>query len=367
METFLQKLSFMVFILEIVEICYCNPVQWTKWNDDPNYFTQTIRMPDAVSPEADALICHVVKLAPREAYILKYEPHATKQVAHHMMVYGCLEVGSEEPYWECGEMDEKSDHSVCKVGSRNIVWAWAMDASSRELPEGVGYRVGGTTDIKYLVLQLHYKDKFEPGQTDRSGVTLHMTYTPQPKQAGYYVLGNTGYIPPMTEEFYMESACTFASKDPIYPIGYRTHSHNLGVVTSGYRIRNGVWTEIGRMSPQLPETFYNVTTPGISIEINDVLAARCTMSSQRKTVTMIGTTNRDEMCNFYILFYTWKKENLKNDYCFRDAQQFHWSNYLNNIPITASSIQGLPFFERDDPFAEPSQSSSSERDVDTFM
>ncbi|KAL3865811.1 hypothetical protein ACJMK2_043161 [Sinanodonta woodiana] len=339
METLFQKLYFAVCILEIVDICYSNPVQGTQWDDDPNYFTHTIRMPDAVSPEADALICHVVKLDPREAYILKYEPHATMQVAHHMMVYGCLEVGSEEPYWACGEMDERSDNSVCKVGSRNIVWAWAMDATSRELPQGVGYRVGGTTDIKYLVLQMHYKDKFKPGQTDRSGVTLHMTYTPQPKQAGYYVLGNTGYIPPMTE----------------------------GVVTSGYRIRNGVWTEIGRMSPQLPETFYNVTTPGISIETNDILAARCTMSSQRKLVTMIGTTNRDEMCNFYILFYTWRKENLKNDFCFRDAQQFHWSNYLKNIPVTASSIQGLPPFEREDPFAEPSRSSSGQRDVDTFM
>jgi len=26
-----------------------------------------------------------------------------------------------------------------------------------------------------------------------------------------------------------------------------------GVVTSGYRVRDGEWTEIGRMSPQLPQ------------------------------------------------------------------------------------------------------------------
>ena len=30
---------------------------------------------------------------------VKYEPHATKDVAHHMMVYGCGTPGSDDPYW----------------------------------------------------------------------------------------------------------------------------------------------------------------------------------------------------------------------------------------------------------------------------
>ena len=36
----------------------------------------------------------------------------------------------------CGEMDDRSDDSVCKDGQREIVYAWAMDADSRALPEG---------------------------------------------------------------------------------------------------------------------------------------------------------------------------------------------------------------------------------------
>lgn len=33
-------------------------------------------------------------------------------------------------------MDDKSDDSVCSSGQREIVYAWALDADSKELPEG---------------------------------------------------------------------------------------------------------------------------------------------------------------------------------------------------------------------------------------
>ncbi|KAL5004011.1 hypothetical protein ScPMuIL_017467 [Solemya velum] len=328
-----------------------NPVVKKTWGNDPGYHQLTIRMPNVTSDRPDALVCHGVKLDDREAYILKYDPHASKSTVHHMMVYGCGEPGSHEAYWSCGEMDDKSDDSVCSSGQREIVYAWALDADSKELPEGVGFRVGGTTRNKYLVVQLHYANKFEEGKTDDSGVTLHMTFTPQPKQAGFYVLGTFGSIPALAKEDHHESACDYRDENVIYPIGYRTHSHHLGVVTSGYRIRNGVWTEIGRMSPQLPQTFYNVTNPGIDIRDGDILAARCTMTSERIEDTKIGPTNKDEMCNFYIMYYTFSKADLHIQYCFRYAHMFQWGKYLDNIPNTASSTKDLPPFESVDPFA----------------
>ena len=45
--------------------------------------------------------------------------------------------------------------------SKRIVYAWALDAPQKSLPEGVGLRVGGDTDIQYVVLQLHYKRQFK--------------------------------------------------------------------------------------------------------------------------------------------------------------------------------------------------------------
>ena len=35
------------------------------------------------------------------------------------------------------------------------------------------------------------------------------------------------------------------------------------------------------------------------------------------------------MCNFYFMYYTDDDQNLEDQYCFRDAQQFHWNDAFN--------------------------------------
>ena len=69
---------------------------------------------------------------------------------------------------------------TCASGS-SIIYAWALDAEKTELPKGkisniksiilkyiklildVAFKLGGSTPIKYLVLQVHYAnlDKFK--------------------------------------------------------------------------------------------------------------------------------------------------------------------------------------------------------------
>ena len=61
-------------------------------------------------------------------------------------VYNCGEMSSEEPDLET--------HSICGEGKNQVIYAWAMDAPSLELPDGVGFRVGGDSGINYLVLQV---------------------------------------------------------------------------------------------------------------------------------------------------------------------------------------------------------------------
>lgn len=60
----------------------------------------------------------------------------------------------------------------------------------------------------------------------------------------------------------------------------------------------------------------------------------------------------DEMCNFYIMYYTDYPGTLRIDYCIRNAQTFHWVDYGLEPPVSVSSIDDLPPFVRDDPFAE---------------
>ena len=66
--------------------------------------------------------------------------------------------------WNCGEMSGGQDDinyekgPICMDGQPpSIVYAWAMGAPSLTLPDGVSYQVG-TSKIRYLVLQQHYKD-----------------------------------------------------------------------------------------------------------------------------------------------------------------------------------------------------------------
>ena len=48
---------------------------------------------------------------------------------------------------------------------------------------------------------------------------------------------------------------------------------STGEVVSGYAIHNGEWREIGRVSPQLPEMFYDVSNPDMTIENGDVMVS----------------------------------------------------------------------------------------------
>lgn len=111
------------------------------------------------------------------------------------------------------------------------------------------------------------------------------------KLAGVLLLGTSGVIAPMKTE-HMETACHIKENKIIYPLAYRTHTHQLGKVVSGYKVRKnqyGIdeWTLLGKRDPLTPQMFYPVENTDTIIK-GDQLAARCTMESHRQTPTYIG-------------------------------------------------------------------------------
>ncbi|XP_046827439.1 peptidylglycine alpha-hydroxylating monooxygenase [Vespa crabro] len=305
----------------------------------------SLLMPN-VSPNVPELyLCTPVKVDPsRNYYIVGFEPNATMETAHHMLLYGCTKPGSTKSVWDCGEMahslnGQRETAVPCSEGSQ-ILYAWARDAPRLNLPEGVGFKVGGDSPIKYIVLQVHYAhiDHFKDGSTDDSGVFLHYILHPLNKLAGVLLLGTGGVIPPRSTE-YMETACVLKENKTIYPIAYRTHSHSLGRVISGYVIKpNWKWIELGKRDPLTPQMFYPVKN-NVSITTHDQIAARCTMQNMRDTWTNIGPTNEDEMCNFYLMYYVENDEPLNMKYCFTPGPPvYYWENdELRNIPDKEAS------------------------------
>nr|BAE90813.1 unnamed protein product [Macaca fascicularis] len=125
----------------------------------------------------------------------------------------------------------------------------------------------------------------------------------------------------------------------MHVFAYRVHTHHLGKVVSGYRVRNGQWTLIGRQSPQLPQAFYPVEHP-VDVSFGDLLAARCVFTGEGRTeATHIGGTSSDEMCNLYIMYYMEAKHAVSFMTCTQNVapDTFRTIPPEANIPIPVKS------------------------------
>jgi len=56
-----------------------------------------------------------------------------------------------------------------------IIYAWAKNAPPTVLPKDVGFRIGVESNIKNLVLQVHYAHPLPEGTQDHSGFKVFVT------------------------------------------------------------------------------------------------------------------------------------------------------------------------------------------------
>ncbi|KAM3874340.1 peptidyl-glycine alpha-amidating monooxygenase B [Diretmus argenteus] len=297
-------------------------------------FSVDIRMPAVVPTGSDSYLCMAVPVPiSRDAYIVDFVPHASMDTAHHMLLYGCQTPVSTSSYWDCGSVQGTCEDEA------SIIYAWARNAPPTKLPKDVGFKVGGNSGISYFVLQIHYGDvsAFKDHHRDCSGLTLRMTSKPQPFIAGIYLLMSVDtVIPPGRRVTNSDIACDYTSY-PIYPFAFRTHTHRLGKVVSGYRVRDGKWTLIGRQSPQLPQAFY--AAGKVDVKYGDTIAARCVFTGEGRTSkTYIGGTSDDEMCNFYIMYYMDSKHAVPFMNCMETGSKelFRHIPAEANVPIPVS-------------------------------
>lgn len=126
---------------------------------------------------------------------------------------------------------------------------------------------------------------------DNKIFTNSIRYFSQFKRAGVLLLATNGEIGPMQTE-HMETACEIVEDKKLHPFAYRTHTHSLGKVVAGYKVRRDKtgkdnWIQLGKRDPLTPQMFYPVEDTD-TIERGDIVAARCTMKSNRTRTTYIG-------------------------------------------------------------------------------
>jgi hypothetical protein len=223
-----------------------------------------------------------------------------------------------------------------------------LNAVGVEFEPGVGFKVGGDSNLNYLVIQSHYNFKLPIGFKDsHTAYVLNMTRQQLPYQVGNYMLVTDGYIPAKTKKFHIDSACASNFSYDIFPLFYQVHAHSIIDVISGYLIRDNKWIEIGRYSPKQPQTFYPVTNKNLIVHPGDYLASRCTANSMsRNSTTYTGHLHTDEMCTFILMYYTNYTGFLSDEWCskqlYEDSPKFSWETKLpGRIPENSDTLDGV--------------------------
>lgn len=324
----------------------------------------TIRMPDIRPDHGEQYLCMTRRVKPSKEgeFIVGFNPIGEASRVHHMLMYGCELPGiyqrdSPNFVWDCSQMHasfEERDRGVsfeegpvCQ-GQQQILYGWALNAPATKLPEGVGFKIGGLdSKIDYLVLQVHYGHYHAfsqlPDLTDNSGLVLDVKPNVESsgitRRAGVLLLISRGYVPEGKSKH--EIWCEIKDDMEIHPFRYRVHTHKLGTKVTGAKIgkeqKNNLGLNfnegsiIGIGDPQEPQTFYPVRDTNLTLSQGDSVYAACEFNNNRSHPVKIGRTGDDEMCNFYMMYWTDSPNLLSESNCFSRNPEPTYYDLLSNF------------------------------------
>jgi peptidylglycine monooxygenase len=315
--------------------------------EEPTTFEEELRIPGEKPKANDSYLCTAFRQqGVKQKSIVSFEALSTEN-AHHIILFICEQPGivdMEVESWDCGEMgDSKSERSdqylkapPCSLASAPIyAWSHGSGNEKTELPEGVGFPVGGLTRNQFIVLQVHYMHSLD--KEDYAGVRITFSNEILPKVASTLLLVTGGGVAKNTQEDF-EAACVIDEDVEMHPIAFRVHTHRHGVNVSGWLVQEDdagtdQWTLLGERSPQKPQIFEKIKSDAV-IRQGDVIAARCTIKNTEDHVLSVGPTSEDEMCNFYLMYYT-NGRTLSDNVCFSPGPpHYRWGKEagLNHIP-----------------------------------
>lgn len=183
-----------------------------------------IIMPMVVPSKNEIYLCTSIDLsATNETFWVRgFEPRVSEARVHHMIVAASATRPPRTPFnvWNCGNEKHQDpnypNHSVFPDSADGVdttIYLWAYGGRRTMLPPDTAFKVGGDSQIRHLVLQVHYinvenveygaeKDK----EGDSSGVYLYYTREPQKRLAGVLSMHVDTNVPRLARSF-QDVAC----------------------------------------------------------------------------------------------------------------------------------------------------------------
>lgn len=283
--------------------------------------------------------------------------------AHHLDIFQCIIPGylvrdstlepSNEVVWDCGLTVDSGIPGIMKGPRCNdpidylVPFEWDKKDMTDEF--GIGLKVGPKSPFNYLVIEVHFAEASKAQVNSRAGFDVKIltsNNSTRLKSAGMLILGTiAGTIPPHSMG-YFDSACEYRRPPALNCIRYRSHTHGLGLIASGFKISKdgSQYQLLGKQFPQHTFPYFPLESIKghfplesikgqsrrgeriVRIERGDVLAARCIMNNTRDIEVAIGERAEDEMCYFYLIYYVDSGESIPFPFrhCYTSANDYSW-------------------------------------------
>ena len=288
-----------------------------------NYFdvkTENINLPNADT----TYWCKVHKLEPRfnlKHHIVGFESQISensKGIVHHMELFHCV----TDPSEEARDYNAPCNSEAKPLGltqCRKVVAAWAMGAGVFVYPDNVGGVIGGESYSPYLVLEIHYDNRYKRDDiVDSSGMRIYYESGKRLRKydAGILEVGleynSKNSIPPNSVEFHLHGhclgTCTKAAlpSQGIFVFASQLHTHLTGRRVWTSLIRNGKMIQVVNSDNHFDQMFQEIRLlkKPVNIRPGDAILNTCVYNTESRTnMTLGGFSIRDEMCVNYMHYY----------------------------------------------------------------
>lgn len=254
----------------------------------------------------------------QKRHIVRWEmtlpPKINKANIHHSVVHECDPLTSEDvaSFQPTDGFQEGTIKNKCH--SITITWAYGGNTINY-YPKDTGYPIGGDTDYKHFLLEIHYDNpEMKIGYIEDIQLKYFLSKDLKKNELGGLTLGAVQslsglIIPPKQADFEIQSTCPSTCLSRMYDqdltiISAMSHTH-----LTGYEI----WTKIVRDNKDAGFLFRNANYDfnyqnnyplNVTVRRTDDLVTKCGFRTlDRELYTKGGERTTDEMCYQFLIYY----------------------------------------------------------------